>query len=289
VARLPIGEVVPDKLYALGGTIPLDGRVHWAPGESGFTALNCYLLKEGDAAMVIDPGPLSHEDVLLEQLAELVPPGSPISVFLTRAELDCFAALGAIMREYKVERLLAGGGHNPFDQFDYVGGVGPARRGDYVKTARLQTGAGFDLGNGRELVIVIPGFRLLATFWAYDTATKALFTSDVFTHGRGETEVEARQLSRRADSSDDEVAEHLTAKFWWLRYGKLEKLRGDLRSIFSTWDVEAICAGHGKPIVGKEAVDASVDQLIRVLEQIEDTAEDLGSEFTLDFRSKVLR
>ena len=81
--------------------------------------------------------------------ATIVPPGSPVSVFLTRAELDCFAALGAVMREYRVQRLLAGGGHNPFDQFDYVSGVGPARRGEYVKTARLSTGSSFDLGDGR--------------------------------------------------------------------------------------------------------------------------------------------
>jgi hypothetical protein len=225
---------------------------------------------------------------LLEQLATLVPRGGPISVFLTRAELDCFAALGAVMSEFKVERLLAGGGHNPFDQFDYVGGVGPARRGEYVKTARLQTGTGFELGDGRQLTIVIPGFRLLATFWAYDTETKALFTSDVFTHGRGETEEEARMLSRGAEFSDEEVAEHLVAKFWWLPYAKLDKIRADLREIFSTWDVEAICAAHGRPIVGKDAVEASVAQLIRVLEQLEGTADSLGPEFAIDFPQRVL-
>src|SRR5919108_705914 len=226
-----VRELVPGRLWALGGTAPLDGAITWAPGDHGFVALNCYLLIERDQYMLIDPGPVVHQTVLLEQLKDLLPDGAAISIFLTRAELDTFGALGALSARYRVRQLLAGGGHNPFDQFDYVSGVGPGRRGEYVKTARVPGGTEFAVGYDRNLIVVRPALRLLATFWGYDTGTGSLFTSDVFTHGTGGDMASAWSLDTTGDAPVDLIADHLAAKFWWMRYAQMGAIHTDLSAI----------------------------------------------------------
>src|SRR5262249_14769701 len=85
------------KLYALGGAVALDGRASWVPSElTGYQATNAYLLTGDDAHLLVDTGPAYHERALMDQLAGLVPEGSPITVFLTRAESDCYGCLGPV-------------------------------------------------------------------------------------------------------------------------------------------------------------------------------------------------
>src|SRR6201999_2997922 len=69
--------IVPVKVYALGSSVPLDGRVSWAPATPGLRqACSCYLLTEGESALLVDTGVPAHWPAMEVQLRELVKPGT---------------------------------------------------------------------------------------------------------------------------------------------------------------------------------------------------------------------
>ena len=147
-------EIVPGRLYAVGDTIPLDGRVSWAPAVPGrHQALSCYLLREGDEALLVDTGVRAFWPAIRTQLAGLLEPGSPLKVFVSRPELDSTGNLPELRELYDIEDtdVMAGGTDNPFDFFDTAvsraaaGSEGPAPTYSVLRTT------GFDLGPHRPV------------------------------------------------------------------------------------------------------------------------------------------
>src|SRR5258707_15842920 len=99
----------------------MDGRVSWAPPEKrGFLPNNCFRLVEDDERLLGDTCLMAFGPTVEAQLNSLLPTGSPISIFLTRAEFDTIGNLGAIGDRYPVTTIHTGGVMNPFDAFDYV-------------------------------------------------------------------------------------------------------------------------------------------------------------------------
>ena len=249
-------EVVPGKVYALGESVPLDGRVSWAPEvESLGQACSCYLLIEGESALLVDTGVPAHWSTIEPQLRELVAPGTSVRVFLTRPELDCVANLPAIREIYRLKDtdVLSGGADSPFDFFNEAAALNQARQHSHVV---LRT-SGFDLGPDRIIRIVVPKLRFLPTYWPYDVATRTLFTSDLFTH-----------VCEAADGSPvvDDLASHLLCKFWWLKGAVTQPFIEDIWSIFDQLQPEILAPNHGGIIRGSEAIDEHVRALTGVLE-----------------------
>ena len=261
-----VREVFPGRLYVLGGAYELDGRVTWAPSdEVGFQATNCFVLREGSRVTLIDPGPAYHADSLMAQMETLLPVGSKLDVFLTRAEFDCFGCLGAISARYRIGRLMTGGAHNPFDAFDDVSQVNSGSSGTVAQMARLAVGSAVNIGGDRELSIIRPAIRLLATFWAYDTGTRSLFTSDVFTHLIGATETDAGIVDTEAAATLRQVRRHLLAKHWWLLSANTQPLLAGLAEIFTSRQIDCICPDRGRVICGGPAVDRAHAAMREVL------------------------
>ena len=70
-------SIVPGRLYALGGTVALDGRISWFPPDAtGSAPTSCYLLLDGGSALLIDTGLPVHRDVLIAQLGSLLDPAT---------------------------------------------------------------------------------------------------------------------------------------------------------------------------------------------------------------------
>src|SRR5438132_6766015 len=91
-----VEELAPD-LHVMGGVVQSNQRVSWCANRPGqFQPINCYLLAAGDQRLLIDTGVAIHEATVLAGLESLLSAGSEISVYLTRAELECFSNLGAI-------------------------------------------------------------------------------------------------------------------------------------------------------------------------------------------------
>src|ERR1700722_18714574 len=80
-----IASLSDDKLYALQNPFALDGRVSSYPASArGFSVANSYLLKEPDAAMLIDTGFGKDEPVIRAQIEALIAPRLPLSLFPLR-------------------------------------------------------------------------------------------------------------------------------------------------------------------------------------------------------------
>ena len=268
-----IEHLAPD-LHVLGGMIPSDARVSWCavrPGE--FQPINCYLLQAGGQNLLIDTGVAAHEGAVLAQLESLLPTGSSISVYLTRAELECFSNLGAIAEHYVVAQLLTGGVLNPFDAFDGI------RAQQYYRN-RVQFDAGDLRGApiirlrqvdiaGRPLEVVSARLRLLPAFWLFDPGSGTLFTSDSFGHCTVRSPIESRILTEgESDRTDfDTVASQLLTKFAWLRQGKTDLIRSDVEQTFERLKPEIVAPTHGRILAGRRVVDRHLALVLEVLDR----------------------
>jgi hypothetical protein len=223
--------IVAGKVYALGGCVALDGRVSWAPPAAGrFQAITCYLLREGDESLLIDIGVPAHVSAVMHQLKELLAPGSPLKVFLTRAELDAVGNLAVIREAYDVRYVMAGGSVNPFDGYD---DASSARDSSRPALPVVRT-SGIDLAEGRQIRVIVPLFRFLPTYWPFDIQTRTLFTSDVFgfTDQAEDQAPEVRSSASEDPATLESVVDHLFRKFWWLPGSDPDLMKKDVVSIF---------------------------------------------------------
>ena len=263
--------LVPDRLYLLGDSVPLDGRISWVPPQArGWQPLNTYVLLEGEAALVVDTGVYAHRTTIREQLATLVEPGKKLSIFLTRPEPDVTGNIGEIASCYPVERLFAGGGPNPFDAFESAKLMDPASRGNRIQMERMPPGYQMKLGDARGVEVLRPAIRLLATFWGYDAATRTLFTSDCFGHGvqvSRDSDCVIR-LGSPAQAEPIQVKAHLLAKFGWLARAKTQSILKNLEEMRGDRVIERIAPGHGMVIEGPEMVELHLDAMRTVLQEL---------------------
>src|SRR6266705_5355954 len=80
-----VATLAEGKLHALQNPFALDGRVSSYPaGARGWSAANCYLLAQSDAAMLIDTGFGKDEPAIRAQIESLIAPGLPLSLFPLR-------------------------------------------------------------------------------------------------------------------------------------------------------------------------------------------------------------
>ena len=271
LAGTGIVTLVPDRLYLLGGSIKLDGRISWVPAAAtGWQPINAYVLREGDDVVVVDPGIFAHRDLIRRQLEALVPPGAPLSIFLTRAEPDSAGNIGEVARRYPVQMLYAGGGPNPFDAFDSVEMLDPRSTSNRIQMERQPAGYQIPVGPSRGLEILRPIIRLLATYWAYDGATRTLFTSDSFSHCLQQRPDGPRvtTASPSAWAAPDHVRAHMLAKFGWLAHSRTQSIVNNLREMRGTREIDRIAPGRGLVIEGRAAVTEHLDAVAGVLQEL---------------------
>ncbi|NUP73460.1 MAG: hypothetical protein HOQ07_02205, partial [Sinomonas sp.] len=82
------------RVYRLGGEILLDERVSWCPpGVRRSQPVNAYVIRAESererGAVLVDTGVRLHEREILAQLEEILDPGEPLSILLTRTEMEC--------------------------------------------------------------------------------------------------------------------------------------------------------------------------------------------------------
>ncbi|AMM34473.1 hypothetical protein SA2016_3816 [Sinomonas atrocyanea] len=271
-----------DRLVVLGGLIPLDGRVSWVPPQSrGFQPSNCYLLSEPGAEggeyaprLLVDSGLAVHGDEILGDLASLIGEGAGLSVFFTRAEMDCVSNLEPLVRRFDVERLFTGGVINPFDAFEDLARAGLRSRRRQIDAQRTSHGdslarsAAIDVAPGRTLEIEAPLLRLLMTFWGWDAETGALFTSDTFTHGVMDRPDGTRVIDSTTEDATtaEQVAGHLFAKYEWLPRANREPLRDWIAAKFDELDPEIIAPSRGCVLRGRDVVRRHLGFMLKALE-----------------------
>src|SRR5258708_5906324 len=189
------------------------------------------------------------------------------SVFRTRWASHGTENSGPVVSNFEVDSLYRGGGTNPFDAFADMTAVDDSWR-KRVELSRTPVGEAIPLDEAGRWHVLAPAIRTLATFWAYDSANRALFTSDVFGHttiGRAD----ARPVIDD-DATDtatyEQVREHLLSKFFWLSWARTRKLKADVQSLFEAMPVEIIAPSHGWVLVCRPIIERHVGMFLRCLD-----------------------
>lgn len=257
---------IGDGLFRLGGAIALEDRVSWAPHLPGrFQPMNCYLTLEGEHGYLIDTSVPALRETVVSQLLDLVPPGTRLTVTMTRSEYECSGNIGAVHTSVPIDEILAGGLRNPFDAYDEVSRSvsKPTKR---QRLASVTTAIN-PLGSSKRLSLIPSRFRILTTYWLYDSVTKTLFTSDGFGHTSIPAPDAPPAITSVAD--DDTTMEslraHVLAKFSWLPMAQTAELSNWLVKLFEDFDVENIAPTHGCMLIGKPVVTRHLEMVLELL------------------------
>lgn len=259
-------ELVPGRVYRLGGSVERDGRISWVPRDStGFEPINCYLVRSEDEALLINTGVAAHAEQVLGQLDEVIGRSFPVSVFMTRAEQDTLGNLGAVIANFNTQKVYtAGAVRQPFDFFDDANSIETVRdvTKDSVEILRIAPGADVPVGTG-EISVFPPPVRLLTSWWAYDSGSKIMFPTDMFGQVAAET---ADQVVSTAPADIDSLRSYLMTKFDWLAMADTTYLLDRLAETRAR-EVKILAPDHGCIIVGEEAVASHFDAVEALLRE----------------------
>jgi glyoxylase-like metal-dependent hydrolase (beta-lactamase superfamily II) len=195
---------------------------------------------------------------VVEQLEELLPDSSELSVVLSRAEFETTGGIPAIAEAFPIKAVYAAGRLNPFDGFQLAASPitgDPKQAGpDEARLRRLLPLDSIGLGGGREVKVQPAPMRMIACSWFYDTGTRALFPTDLFGYTIDTPEISVEDAYR-----------NLVARYWWLPGARTKYLLEKLEKALDAHPIEIIAPTHGCVFVGEE-VDRQRQILREVLE-----------------------
>ncbi|HWH98654.1 MAG TPA: hypothetical protein VNS80_09840, partial [Pseudolysinimonas sp.] len=244
-----------------------------APGDHGFSTVNCYLIRDKSDSLLIDTGFTTHRDALVADVTSLVSKDGALSLFPLR-----FGEFNSICNIVPLVELMNGGtlyssalgdarAAVPFHPRDTPFGtpnVPPALANVELATGR--PGTPVTVGS-KELESLEPPLQLLPFHWLYEPTSKTLFTCDVFAYRWNPAESGEWSVTRADDMADDDfVYEHLIhTRFWWLAGANIERILAAVTELFDALDIETIAPGFGRILRGADVVHAHVEQLKRLI------------------------
>jgi hypothetical protein len=280
-----IKELAEGKLFALQNLMPLDGRVSSYPASAtGYSVSNCYLLRQPDAAWLIDTGFGGHEPALRAQIESLMPRTLPLSLLPLRLnEFMSIQNIDPFVQYFNVKECFTG---NPDAAFWFDFGAGSDSGEDTLDRLNITTigrEETIPIGNEGCLVVVYQSpIRLILTRWIYDEATKTLFTSDMYTH----TWRDRPDGPWIIEDGDDDPTDFdhvrsflLNTRYWWLEGVDTATLRQGMHDILNTHDVETIAPGYGCILRGRKTVARHlklVDDVLKSLDRSVATSRYVG-------------
>ncbi|MFF2244362.1 MBL fold metallo-hydrolase [Arthrobacter sp. NPDC058130] len=236
-------SLIGDRLHRLGANIILDEQVSWCPqGVRVTQPVNCYLIKGSAGSVLVDTGIRLHEAEIIRQLESLLDPGERLDVVLTRTEMECCLNLPAIEARFDVESVW------------YTGGITVPRTSATPRRIMVNPGTSLEVEvmDGLILEFVSPLMRLLPTLWIFDPVSKALLTSDAFTHGSYGSSKAAAGLH----------------KFQWFAEADTRGIARDVEEAIRERHVKAIGPGYGEPFVGPAESAAEATALAEAIRKV---------------------
>jgi len=253
-----IAELADSKLYALQHQFALDGRVSAYPASArGFSVANSYLLKQDDAALLIDTGFGKDEPAIRGEIESLIAPGSALSLFPLRLnEFMSINNVATFAGHFNVDQCYTS---NPDAGLWFDFGTDNSRDIlDSMTVTAVTRADTIELGkHGREIDVMQAPIRLIATRWLYDRATKTLFSSDMFTHVWRDSETGPWIVT---DTDNDSTSPRevrsfmLNTRYWWLEGAPTDSIRRGIGEVFDKYDIETIAPGYGCILRGRKVV-----------------------------------
>ncbi|MCO5065001.1 MAG: hypothetical protein M9924_11390 [Rhizobiaceae bacterium] len=257
-----VREVVPDRLFVLGGSISAERPFSLFPrGFAGFIPINCYVLISQDELMLIDTGITLHFERILQAVNALKAKYAigRVKIILTRREPDVLINMGPLVDALSAEQVYCGGVLDPFEFFDlFENTVAQAVASGVSKRPLIWMAAGHTAAVGElKLEVLRISLRVLTTFWLYERSTRTLFSSDTFAFLTQPEPGPAKAYTNGSSITVDLAKTYLDEKFNWLQATDTEPLVRDLDAIAQTYEIERLCPSLGSWIEGREAVDAA--------------------------------
>jgi hypothetical protein len=254
-----VASLADSQLYALQSPFALDGRVSSYPVSArGFSVANCYLLKQPDAAMLIDTGFGKDEPVIRAQIESLISPRLPLSMFPLRLnEFMSINNVESFAAHFNVETCYT----SNIDAalwFDFGAQAEGRNILKSMKVTAVTRADTIQLGKGGRAIDVMQApIRLIATRWLYDRATRTLFSSDMFSHVWRDTAARA-WIVTEADNDPTSVRDirsfMLNTRYWWLEGAPTDSIRRGIGNVFDKYDIEIIAPGYGCILRGRNVV-----------------------------------
>ena len=271
-----ITTLAEGKLYALQNAYELDGLISSYPNSArGFTASNCYLLKQEDGALLLDTGYAAHEGAILEQLDVLLDPDLPLHLFPMR--LNEFMSVCNAMPI--AERFNVIACYAPFPDvacwldFNWDGRDGDNAAPLSVETSLLDPKGQLQVGasGARPIEAFSAPIRLINTSWIYDEATRTLFSSDMFTHTWRDNPDGPWIVAGNDDATTEDWVRSflLNTRYWWLEGAAIDPLRREVAAVFERYDIETIAPGYGCILQGRDLVEREFTVLDDVLRSLD--------------------
>ncbi len=268
-----IATLAEGKLYALQNPYKLDGRVSSYPASArGYAVANCYLLKQPDAAMLIDTGFGKDEQLIISQVESLIAPKSPLSLFPLR--LNEFMSINNVETfagHFNIETCYTS---NPDAAlwFDFGAKADGRSILDSMPVTAVTRSDTIKLGkHGREIDVMQAPIRLIATRWLYDGDTKTLFSSDMFTHVWRERIEGPWIVTDETDSATEREMQSfmLNTRYWWLEGAPTNSMRRGIAAVFDKYDIETIATGYGCILRGRKTVARAYRMLDNILKRMD--------------------
>ncbi|QIB33114.1 MBL fold metallo-hydrolase [Ancylobacter pratisalsi] len=249
-----VTEIVPGQLFAVAGFVPAQRSTSWImPGLTGQLAVPCYVLRDGDEALIVDSGLAIHRDELFRGLDAVLAGTTHRAFAMTRREPDSIINLPMLVQRYQVSPVYCGGALNPVDFFERV----DQRNTELHIHAIARTGVTWvspseTIAVGRLRVdMVRTRLCVLPKTHIVEHATGTLFGSDSWGSltqpATGAVDI-VRQEDARLDRAA--LAGYLAHKFDWLLGIDTSLVADDVASLAMRYAVQRICPGYGAVIEG---------------------------------------
>jgi flavorubredoxin len=253
-----ITALAEGKLYALQNPFPLDGRVSAYPGSArGFSVANSYLLREGDAALLVDTGFGKDEPTIRAQIETLIGPRLPLSMFPLRLnEFMSINNVEAFAGHFNVEQCYTSNVDAAL-WFDFGAKANGRSQLESMRVTAVTRADTIEVGKqGRPVEVMQAPIRLIATRWLYDAMTRTLFSSDLFTHVWRDRAHGPWVVAEETDSTTacELRSFMLNTRYWWLEGAPTEAIRRGIDAVFDRYDIETIAPGYGCILRGRNVV-----------------------------------
>ena len=270
-----ITDLGEGKAFALHNILELDGRVSAYPKSTrGFSSMNCYLLREDNAAVLLDTGFNGQIDFLSEQISSLITKDTPLSLYpLRQNEFMSVGNIVALANRFNVVEAFSNRPNIDFwFDFELEDFIPKEEKDKKFTTSKLGNELKINIGENPKRLIhgLVAPIRLISTMWIFDHGTKTLFSSDMFSH------ISQKHLDGPWISDKDELTTTsfvrsflLNTRYWWLEGVDTGPLREGITEVFNKFDIHTIAPGYGTILTGKEQVEKQFNILDEVLRDLD--------------------
>tara|TARA_B100000686_G_scaffold32204_2_gene33672 strand:- start:915 stop:1784 length:870 start_codon:yes stop_codon:yes gene_type:complete len=270
-----ITDLGDGKAFALHNILELDGRVSAYPKSTrGFSSMNCYLLCEENAAVLLDTGFNGQLDFLSEQISSIISKDTPLSLYpLRQNEFMSVGNIVALANRFNVVEAFSNRPNIDFwFDFELEDFIPKQEKDKKFKTSKLGNELKINIGDNPERLIhgLVAPIRLISTMWIFDHATKTLFSSDMFSHISQEYP-DGPWISNKDELTTTSFVRSflLNTRYWWLEGVDTGPLREGISEVFNKFDIHSIAPGYGTILTGKEQVEKQFNILDEVLRNLD--------------------